>query len=343
MRSLVHPRQLTLFLFALPFLLSAGPLLATTRTWSGASINDPNPSNRNNFWTTAANWAGNVSPLPGDDLVFPTGSPQTASLNTFAAGTSFGKITIGTHVLTGSSIVLTAGLDATGGTIALGGIKIANQQIFTVSNANSSVVITSPIDTNGQTLLVDDTGTIVFAGPVSGSGNLLKRHIGTGTAVLAGANTVSACASFGGTLVVAGSQPNTFTRVQIDGVLAGNGTTGAVEVLASATGFIPVVAPGNNGPAVLNTGAVQFLDNPSVGTALLSIDLNGTNVGSGYDQLNVTGTVNLGTLARLNVAIGAGFTPIPGDTFVIVRNDGTDAISGVFKDLPEGSLFGIGG
>src|SRR4051812_25060522 len=158
MPSLVHPRQLTLFLFALQFLVSGGPLLATTRTWSGASISDPNPSNRNNFWTTAANWVGNVSPLPGDDLVFPTGSPQTASLNTFMAGTSFGKITIGTHVLTGSSIALTAGLDATGGAIALGGDKNCKQQVLSLYKAKSFFRLTHPLATKGPTLPLRGAG-----------------------------------------------------------------------------------------------------------------------------------------------------------------------------------------
>jgi hypothetical protein len=44
--------------------------LAATRTWTGASIKNPNSALRNNFWTDPFNWSGNVAPVAGDDLVF---------------------------------------------------------------------------------------------------------------------------------------------------------------------------------------------------------------------------------------------------------------------------------
>src|ERR1044072_1755084 len=67
--------------------LAGEDCLATTRTWTGGSINDPTPANRNNFWTTPANWSGNAFPVPGDDLGVPTASLQAASKKTYAPGT----------------------------------------------------------------------------------------------------------------------------------------------------------------------------------------------------------------------------------------------------------------
>src|SRR3954467_12066947 len=99
---LAHPGTRTILLFALGFLFSGQSLLAAVRTWTGASINDPSPANRNNFWTTAANWSGTGFPAPGDDLVFPTASFQVASQNNYLAGTSFGKITIENHTIIGA-------------------------------------------------------------------------------------------------------------------------------------------------------------------------------------------------------------------------------------------------
>jgi hypothetical protein len=66
------------------------------------------------------------------------------------------------------------------------------------------------------------------------------------------------------------------------------------------------------------------------------VNLKGTTVGAQYDQLNVSGTVNLNG-ATLNVAVGSSFTPAAGDTFVIVNNDLADPIVGTFAGLPEGS------
>lgn len=59
----------------------------------------------------------------------------------------------------------------------------------------------------------------------------------------------------------------------------------------------------------------------------------------GYNQQNVTGAVNLGG-ATLNVSLG--FTPAVGNTFPIIVNDGTtDAVSGTFNGLPEGTVLNV--
>src|SRR5262245_40389138 len=52
--------------------------LAASRSWTGASINNPNPALRNNFWSNSANWGSNVAPVAGDDLVFPTALQATS-------------------------------------------------------------------------------------------------------------------------------------------------------------------------------------------------------------------------------------------------------------------------
>ncbi len=184
--SVCFPAKGTIRLFALAFLFDSEPLLAATKTWTGASINDPTPANRNNFWTTAANWSGNALPVPGDDLVFPTASLQAASQNNYAAGTSFGKITIENHTIIGANIVLTNGISATGGLINLNGIKIANLQTFTVSGSTSSLVISSPIDTNGQILRLDNGGTIFFAGAIGNNGEISQLFGSSGTSVFSG-------------------------------------------------------------------------------------------------------------------------------------------------------------
>jgi uncharacterized delta-60 repeat protein len=339
-------------LIGLAVTLAGSDCLATTRTWTGASINDPSPANRNNFWTTPANWSGNAFPVPGDDLVFPTSAFQAASNNNFSSGLSFGKITIENHSIIGANIVLTNGISATGGLISLNGIKIANLQTFTVPGSSSSVLIASPIDTNGQELRLNITGTIVLTGAIGNTGNVNQLGSGgaggsgTGTSVFTGANTFAGCTVSSGTMLVAGQQPTVPVDVHGSGRLAGNGTVGSI-FMSGSSGEIATISPGNDGPSILNAAAgVEFANNSSLAFSRLAIDLNGKDVGTGYDRLDVTGTVNLHTTTQLAVTIAAGFVPAPGDTFIIIKNDGTDAVLGNFigssQPIPEGSLITVG-
>jgi hypothetical protein len=67
--------------------------------WDGGST-------ANNLWKTKENWAGDVAPLAGDNLVFPTGAKQLESVNDYPDGTVFGSITVsgsGYHFHTGDS------------------------------------------------------------------------------------------------------------------------------------------------------------------------------------------------------------------------------------------------
>src|SRR5262249_24093968 len=79
---------------------------ATTRVWDGGSV-------VNHKWTTAKNWEGNVAPVPGDELVFPTGVGlgNRNSTNDFPAGTTFHSISFtgGAYQIDGNAITLGAG------------------------------------------------------------------------------------------------------------------------------------------------------------------------------------------------------------------------------------------
>ena len=70
--------------------------------------------------------------------------------------------------------------------------------------------------------------------------------------------------------------------------------------------------------------------------AILDVDLNGTTVGTQYDQQNVTGTVALGG-ATLNLTLG--ITPAAGNTFTIIKDTG--GLSGNFTNLNEGTVFTV--
>jgi hypothetical protein len=69
---------------------------------------------------------------------------------------------------------------------------------------------------------------------------------------------------------------------------------------------------------------------------LLEIELFGTTAGTSYDQLQVNGLVNLDGGA-LDLVLHFG--PAEGDEFVIIKNDGTDTVLGLFAGLGQGAKF----
>lgn len=95
-----------------------------------------------------------------------------------------------------------------------------------------------------------------------------------------------------------------------------------------------VISPGFS-PGIINSGSLSLNSASSV-----NIEIAGTTPGTGHDQLNVTGTVALGG-ATLNVS--TSYSATIGNSFVIVNNDGGDAVSGTFNGLAEGATFNLSG
>ena len=133
-----------------------------------------------------------------------------------------------------------------------------------------------------------------------------------------------------GTVKINGNQSQSPVTVANGATLGGSGTVGTI----AANG---IISPGNS-PGILNSSNVTF-----TATGNFTVELTGPNPGvGGYDQLNVTGTVSLAT-ATLTV-IPAFTTPVSiGQQFIIINNDLSDAITGTFNGLANGSLFSAGG
>ena len=117
---------------------------------------------------------------------------------------------------------------------------------------------------------------------------------GVGQMRLGGNNTYAGSTFINdGTLSVDGTQPQSQVVVN-SGTLGGSGTVGHIYMTGSAA----VVAPGDAGPGILTC---SNLNAGITASGVLRMELNGTTPGSGYDQLNVRGTVNL---AGVDVAAG---------------------------------------
>ena len=72
----------------------------------------------------------------------------------------------------------------------------------------------------------------------------------------------------------------------------------------------------------------------------LAISILGPTADTQYTQLNVAGLVDL---TGADLVLSGAYVPTTGDSFIIVNNDGTDAITGTFNGLPEGSRVSING
>jgi|GEM_PF-2772485 len=113
----------------------------------------------------------------------------------------------------------------------------------------------------------------------------------------------------------------------------GSGT----DVTAPWVGLFGEVAPGQS-PGVLSiTGNFIFGEGAS-----FSVELGGAAPGTAsnqHDQIVVTGTVDLGSNVVLSVSAWDGYAPSGGEDFVLIANDGADAVSGTFMGLAEGATF----
>src|SRR5207247_10558837 len=125
----------------------------------------------------------------------------------------------------------------------------------------------------------------------------------SGANIYTGPTTVST-----GTLLVNGSVTSNVT-VASGATLGGSGTVNSANTVTVNSGGH--LAPGTS-PGILNSGNLTLASGSN-----FDAELNGTTVGTQYDQQNVTGTVALGG-ATLNLTLG--FTPAAGNTLTSINN-----------------------
>ncbi|QJW93086.1 Ig-like domain repeat protein [Frigoriglobus tundricola] len=234
----------------------------------------------------------------------------------------------------GTLIVGVTGALPPGTPLAIGAGGTVDMNGNTASVADLSGAGTLFLDGNGSALTTgtDNTST-TFSGAITGTGTLTK--VGNGTLTLSGASPTYTGPTFvsGGAVFVNGNQSGSAVQVASGTTLGGNGgIVGAVTVSAGGT-----VAPGTNGPGLLNTGAISY-----AAGSTFAVTLNGTTAESQYSQLDVTGTA---TLNGATLSLSVGFAPAVNNTFVILT---ATTIVGTFKDrngnvLGEGATFDLNG
>jgi fibronectin-binding autotransporter adhesin len=353
-------------------LLFVASSFATDRTWTGSS---------GYLWTVANNWSGNAAPVPGDNLIFPSGSliPSNTT-NTYPSGTAFGLITISEgnlqpgYVLAGNRVVLNGGVSYTGNltagapTVATD-VTLGADQVF---SSTRGIVFTGRVDVNGHTLTLNpsSTSTVFFNGNVTNSMNnslaLIKTNAGT-VVISAGTRVANVPVSVSrGTLRVDGALTNGPTESESVFIEAPSGLTNLPvgSAVLSGSGSVDwadihdTISPGNNGPGLLHCNYVEF-PGYSCGTfcfvpsGTYHAELNGVVPGTGFDQLEVyaydlmgppPSGIGSGVAGFLDVSVG--YSAQIGDSFQILRllpgNPFNHSFDGgVFAGLPPGCILDV--
>jgi autotransporter-associated beta strand protein len=170
----------------------------------------------------------------------------------------------------------------------------------------------------------------LVTGPVQDGGSATVAIIkeGTGQWTLAGTNSyTSATTVTAGTLLLNG--------VSVSAVTVSGGTFGGSGVISNRV----TISAGTNAPGS-PVGIQTVVSNYTVSAGgALRISINGTNAGSQYSRVAVRG----GNSGTVTLAGALNVVAVPGlatnSTFVIVDNDGTDAVSGTFVGLANNATF----
>ncbi len=72
------------------------------------------------------------------------------------------------------------------------------------------------------------------------------------------------------------------------------------------------------------------------------VEIAGTTVCTEYDQTDVTGAVDV-TGGALTTSFLSGYVPKLNDTFTIIKNDASDAVTGTFTGKADDSRFDVAG
>jgi FG-GAP-like repeat len=294
---------------------------AAIKTWDGGGA-DTN-------WTTAANWVGDVAAVANDDLVFPASATAATVNNNFFFFTTFRSITFqgGTYTVSGNPLNLTQGLTAVDGTHVVNTlIGLSGSQ--TISNGQLAFTTLAVVSIGANTLTIDGNGNCGI-GVISGSGQVVKTGIG-GSLIATSSGFSGSYTADNGFFIIDANTPNSSLTINANGAVGGTGTISNVVVNSGTLSAGTVQSP----TGILNTKNISFTN-----LGIAAFKIGGTTPGTtGHDQLNVTGTVTLGGSQIAPIAWN-GFVPAIGDSFLLINNDGGDAINGTFINLPEGSTL----
>ncbi len=322
------------FTYLLQIILLTGTLLSTkeagavTYTFQTAGA-----------WSTAANWStGTVPPATvsaADQIVIAANCTFTLT----ADQTMNGSFTINTGTtltlvktavplivfrMAGTSTIQTGAAFTTAtfsnifqtGTLTNNGTINLNrtfQQQGTLYNYGTVNLLSSTfalLNCNASANVIHNYGLITNAGggSITTGGNFTNYSGGTLTNAAGQTINSAGAAVFTNNGTINNSGTMTLYTLKGTGTLVQNGTFSMNQI-----------APGNS------PGTLNVTGNVSLGSGMLTCEINGTDQNTTYDLLNMTGTLTLNASSKLSLVFG--YTPTPGDFYDIVT---AGVVSGMF-------------
>jgi autotransporter-associated beta strand protein len=319
----------------------AGTVIVNAGTYAAVDVNKSVTMNLQEAGITFDSLAGNVAAT----VVSLNGITLTTGVGT---GTQYDGTITGTGNLTktgGGTFTLTNANTYSGltnvntGTLDVDGEIGSGGPAQTLAVAAGATLtgrgpINAPIDGAAGSIIIPD-GDLTM-GDGSGAGfategilqvdtGLTVTLVDSGLAVLGSDTSVAAS----GTLAAAnGVSMSSAEQLSGAGEIAG-------QVRVNSGTVLPGDGGGQNQPGTLTTGAITFGTNGTYDVEVL---------GAGHDQLAVNGSVDLGGSPGATLDVDFNWATAGNGPFVIIDNDGNEAVTGIFKDplgsqLPDGSTL----
>jgi len=274
---------------------------------AGATIGVTNPSETNN--SVIVTGAGSVWDSSGDIriqrahnmLLIEDGGSVSAPTNLLGIAFNTGTRNNMVRITDGSLAVTNAA--GTGFYDIIRGSNVLNGGTLTVDSVRMTNSVNSLFLFHGGTF---NTKNSTFS-------NVALFVVGNGTS--------------SATLNLQGGSHQFFNGLQINtnATLKGTGT------LEANTTVIGKLSPGASPGLLTITGNLTLASN-----AVFEVELDGTTPGTLYDQVDVTGTVNI---SNSILTLDVSFSPTTNDLFTIIVNDGSDAVLGTFQGLTENAFI----
>jgi hypothetical protein len=230
------------------------------------------------------------------------GRLQTAGTGVIQTSTGAGAVTDVTNE--GTLNVLS------GDTLSVIG-TLTNSGVITVNSNNLSVH--TAIEFDGDVTMAG-TGTIVLNRP-GGFGGALQTDPVSAVVTQSAGHTIRGNGQINAIVVNHGRMEGNSAAapLEINGAVGGDGVLKDVRIDG-------VLVAGGVGTSAIVPLEGSYLQSNA---AQLWIDLGGTTPGSGYDQLNSTGSITLNPASQLVVSMTEGFVPAAGNQFTIATTTGS--------------------
>lgn len=219
------------------------------------------------------------------------------------------------------------------------GVMLDNSGLLAFDMFNAQAETIGSLGGSGNVSLIFATLTTggnnqdsTFSGTISGVGFTPLIKEGTGSMTLKGTNTCSGKMIVNNGHLYANGSQTAGVQLNANGALHGQGTVGNITGLGGWT--IPGDNLSNPVHGALSSGNLTL--DP---TSDFNVDLGGPATSGKYDRIKVTGSV---TLSNATLHLTQSAMAKTNDQFVIIENDGVDAVQGTFAGLTNNAVFVLG-